>query len=71
MQQLSITTTLAAVTSLFSFLASVNTWYYKWWYQQDIIKKFEENTYEIDMNYDADDEDEWGQFAIIDLPPSN
>ena len=35
------------------------------------IKKFEENTYEINMNYDADDEDEWGQFAIIDLPPSN
>ena len=31
----------------------------------------EENTYEINMNYDADDEDEWGQFAIIDLPPSN
>jgi len=70
MQQLSITTTLAAVTSLFTFLASVNTWYYKWCYQQDIIKKFEENTYEINMNYDAD-EDEWGQFAIIDLPCSN
>ena len=43
MQQLSITTTVAAVTGLFSFLASVNTWYYNWWYQQDIIKKFEEN----------------------------
>ena len=28
-------------------------------------------TYEINMNYDADDEDEWGQFAIIDVPPSN
>ena len=71
MQQLSITTTVAAVTGLFSFLASVNTWYYNWWYQQDMIKKFEENTYEIKINYDIDSDDEWGQFAIIDVPPSN
>ena len=71
MQQLSITTTVAAVTGLFSLLASVNTWYNNWWYQQDIIKKFEENTYEIKMNYDIDSDDEWGQFAIIDVPPSN
>lgn len=71
MQQLSITTTVAAVTGLFSFLASVNTWYYNWWYQQDMIKKFEESSYQINMNSDIDSDDEWGQFAIIDVPPSN
>ena len=71
MQQLSITTTVAAVTGLFSFLASVNTWYYNWWYQQDMIKKFEESSYQINMNSDIDSDDEWGQFAIIDVPPTN
>ena len=71
MQQLSITTTVAAVTGLFSFLASVNTWYYNWWYQQDMIKKFEESPYQINMNFDIDSDDEWGQFAIIDVPPTN
>ena len=71
MQQLSITTTVAAVTGLFSLLASVNTWYYNWWYQQDMIKKFEESPYKINMNCDVDSDDEWGQFAFIDVPPSN
>ena len=71
MQQLSITTTVAAVTGLFSLLASVNTWYYNWWYQQDMIKKFEESPYQINMNSDIDSDDEWGQFAFIDVPPSN
>ena len=59
-------------TSLTSFgliirvIMSITDWATRDWWTQRAIKKFEENTFELDMSYDSDDEDEWGQFIIID-----
>ena len=58
-------TTSTSLSTIISILASITNWYTGWW-TQNAIKKFEENEFELDMSYDGDDEEDWGQFIILD-----
>ena len=58
-------TTSTSLSTIISILASIANWYTGWW-TQNAIKKFEENEFELDMSYDGDDEEDWGQFIILD-----
>jgi len=58
-------TTSTSLSMIISILASITNWYTGWW-TQNAIKNFEEDNFELDMSYDADDEEDWGQFIILD-----
>jgi len=48
-------------------IMSITDWATRDWWTQRAIKKFEENDFELDMSYGgADEEEDWGQFIIID-----
>ncbi len=59
-------TSLTSFSVIVSIIKSVTNWAMRDWWARDAIKKFEEDTFELDMNCDADDDDDWGQFIIID-----
>ena len=59
-------TSLTSFGAIVSIIMSITDWAMSDWWTKNAIKKFEEDTFELDMNYDADDEEDWGQFIIID-----
>ena len=60
------TTILTSFGGIVSIIMSITDWAMRDWWARDAIKNFEKDTFELDMSYDSDDEDEWGQFIIID-----
>ena len=59
-------TSLTSFGIIVSVIMSITDWALRDWWTQRAIKKFEKDKFELDMSYDGDDEEDWGQFIIID-----
>ena len=59
-------TSLTSFGAIVSIIMSITDWAMRDWWTKTAIKNFEEDEFELNMNYDADDEEDWGQFIIID-----
>ena len=59
-------TILTSFGGIVSIIMSITDWAMRDWWTKTAIKNFEEDEFELNMNYDADDEEDWGQFIIID-----
>ena len=62
------TTILTSFGGIVSIIMSITDWAMRDWWARDAIKNFEKDTFELDMSYNNDEEEDedWGQFIIID-----
>ena len=62
------TTILTSFGGIVSIIMSITDWAMRDWWVGDAIKNFEKDTFELDMSYnnEEDEDEDWGQFIIID-----